>query len=142
MRGVSSRLRVPIRDESDVFVARSRARVLALEHGFAEGRAGAVATAVSEVARNIVVHADGGEILLEVEVEVGSGRRAIVVVARDDHPGIRDVEAALADGYSTRAGLGLGLPSARRLMDEFTLVSAVGEGTTVTMKKWAHGPHE
>jgi serine/threonine-protein kinase RsbT len=133
-------LRVLIRHEWDVFVAQARARELALEEGFAEGGAGAIATAVSEVARNIVVHAGGGEILLDVER--APGRRGVVVSARDEEPGIPDVEAALADGYSTRRTLGLGLPSARRLMDEFTLVSALGKGTVVTMKKWAHGTEE
>jgi len=129
-------LRVPVREEADVAVARGRARALALGEGFPEARAAAVATAVTEVARNIVVHAGAGEILLEAFEE--GGRRGILVVASDGSPGIRDVEAALQDGFSTAHGLGLGLPSARRLMDEFTLVSAVGRGTTVIMRKWAH----
>ncbi len=131
-----ARVCLPIREEWDVAVARSRARELALSHGFPEARAAAVATAVSEVTRNIVVHAGTGELVLEVASE--RGRHAILVVARDGHPGIPDVDAAMRDGYSTSAGLGLGLPSAKRLMDEFTLLSAVGRGTTVTMKKWAH----
>ena len=131
-----ARTRVPIDDEWDVVLARKRARELAVEQGFPDGRAGALATAVTEVARNIVVHAGSGEILLGVVTE--RGRRGVVVIARDDHPGIADLEQAMRDGYSTARGLGLGLPSARRLMDEFTVVSAVGEGTTVIMKKWAH----
>jgi serine/threonine-protein kinase RsbT len=135
--GPSAALRVPVREEADVAVARGRARELARDEGFSEGRAAAVATAVTEVARNIVVHAGAGEILLAV-VEERGGRRGIVVVARDESRGIADVEEAMTDGYSTSDGLGLGLPSARRLMDEFTLVSEVGRGTTVTMKKWAH----
>lgn len=130
---------VPIREEPDVFVARRRARELALEEGFRESGAGAIATAVSEVARNILLHAGAGEILLEVAKE--RGRRGVVVVARDKDPGIPDIEAAMRDGYSTGSGLGLGLSGARRLMDEFQIVSGVGEGTTVTMKKWAHEPH-
>jgi serine/threonine-protein kinase RsbT len=130
-------IRVPVREESDVAIARVRARDLARREGFPEGRLGALATAVTEVARNIVVHAGAGEVLLAVVAE--GGRRGILVVARDAARGIPDVELAMRDGYSTQGGgLGLGLPSARRLMDEFTLVTAVGEGTTVTMKKWAH----
>jgi serine/threonine-protein kinase RsbT len=129
-------IRIPIREEEDVAMARARARELALEEGFREGPAGAIATAVTEVARNIVVHAGPGEILLEVVED--RGRRGIVVVARDEEPGIPNIDDAMTDGYSTSSGLGLGLPSARRLMDEFTIVSALGEGTTVTMKKWAH----
>jgi len=134
--------RVPIQDEPDVAIARQRAQALALRQGLSLGRAGAVATAVSEVARNIVVHGGAGEVLL-LALDEG-GRRGIMVVARDGGRGIPDVEAAMQDGYSTaRArGLGLGLPSAKRLMDEFALVSAAGEGTTVTMKKWAHEPVE
>ncbi len=127
---------IAVREDVDVLVAAARARSLALRERFSEGAAAAIATAVSEVARNIVVHAGAGEILLEVLEE--RGRRGIGVVARDESPGIGDVDAAMEDGYSTAHGLGLGLPSARRLMDEFTLVSAVGRGTTVTMKKWAH----
>jgi serine/threonine-protein kinase RsbT len=129
-------VRVPIREEADVAVARLRARELAAGEGFAPGAAGAIATAVSEIARNIVVHAGEGEIELRAATE--RGRRGVVVVARDAHPGIADVEAALRDGYSTAGSLGLGLPGARRLMDEFTLDSAPGAGTTVTMKKWLH----
>lgn len=132
--GPRASIRIPIREEEDVAMARARARDLALEEGFRKGPAGAIATAVTEVARNIVVHAGPGEILLEV-VEEG-GRRGIMVVARDAEPGIPNVDDAMTDGYSTSNGLGLGLPSARRLMDEFTIVSALGEGTTVTMKKW------
>ena len=129
------RFRISIREEADVVMARKRARELALEEGFPDARVGALATAVTEVARNIVVHARGGEVVLGVVEE--RGRRGVFVVARDDHPGIADVHRAMQDGYSTARGLGLGLPSARRLMDAFTLVSAVGKGTTVIMKKWA-----
>jgi serine/threonine-protein kinase RsbT len=67
-------------------------------------------------------------------------RPGIVVVARDEGPGIPDVEQAMQDGYSTGRSLGLGLPGARRLMDEFDLQSQAGEGTTVTMKKWIRTP--
>jgi serine/threonine-protein kinase RsbT len=133
----ADQIRVDIHEEADVFVARRHAREVALREGFSSGASGAIATAVSEVARNIVVHAGKGEILLHVEVE--RHRRGIVVVARDGSPGIADVALAMSDGYSTAGTLGLGLPSARRLMDEFALVSAPGSGTTVTMKKWVHG---
>jgi serine/threonine-protein kinase RsbT len=133
-------MRFSIREEADVSVARTRARQLAVQEGFPAGRAGAIATAVSEVAWNIVVHAGMGEVLLEVVTE--GGRRALVAVARDGHPGIADVEAAMRDGHSTGRGLGLGLPSARRLVDEFEIRSAPGDGTTVTLKKWAHDPDE
>jgi serine/threonine-protein kinase RsbT len=136
MSGPGAAIRVPVREESDVVVARRAASDLARAAGFSASRAAALATAVTEVAWNIVVHAGDGEIVLDT-VEDG-GRHGIVVVARDEHPGIVDVEQAMQDGYTTAHGLGLGLPGARRLMDEFALVSALGEGTTVTMKKWVH----
>jgi serine/threonine-protein kinase RsbT len=129
-------VRLSIEEEPDVFVARNRARELALRQGFSRVEVEAIATAVSEVARNIVVHAGRGELLLDAAEE--RGRRGVVVVARDEEPGIPDVEQAMQDGYSTAGGLGLGLPSARRLMDEFSIASAAGAGTTVIMKKWAH----
>ncbi len=131
---------MPIREESDVAVARQCARELAVREGFREAGAAAIATAVSEVARNIVVHAKEGEILLGVVKE--RGRQGVIVVARDEEPGIPNVEEAMQDGYSTTRGLGLGLPGARRLMDDFTLASAIGRGTIVTMKKWVHDPDE
>lgn len=129
-------IRVVVREEADVFIARARSRELALDHGFPAAAAAAIATAVSEIARNIVEHAGEGEIFLTTVLE--RARRGVVVLARDPHPGIVDVAVAMQDGYSTGGGLGLGLPSARRLMDEFTIVSAPGSGTTVTMKKWVH----
>jgi serine/threonine-protein kinase RsbT len=133
-------MRLPIREEADVSVARTRARQLGIQEGLGEARAAALATAVSEVAWNIVLHAGAGEVVLDVIAE--GARRGVVAVARDPHPGIADVEAAMQDGHSTRGGLGLGLPSARRLVDEFEISSAVGGGTTVTLKKWVHDAHE
>jgi serine/threonine-protein kinase RsbT len=128
-------IRVPIREEPDVAVARIRARELACAEGFAAAATEAIATAVTEVARNIFVHAGAGDVLLEAVEE--RGRRGIVVVARDAAGGLASVEDAMRDGWSTSGGLGLGLPSARRLMDEFTIASVAGAGTTVTMAKWA-----
>jgi serine/threonine-protein kinase RsbT len=129
-------LRVPIGEEADVPVVRSWARELALAAGLREARAAAVAIAVSEVARNILVHARRGEIRLTL-VERGR-RRGLEIVAQDEGPGIADVERALSDGYSTGRGLGLGLglPGARRLVDEFELASSAGAGTSVTMRTW------
>lgn len=138
-RGTGGPHRVRVRHEVDVAVARACARELALAQGFAAGPAGAIATAVTEVARNIVVHAGGGgEVLLESIDE--DGRRGILVIARDARPGIPSIEDAMRDGWSTSGGLGLGLPSARRLMDDFSIASAPGAGTTITMAKWvSHG---
>ena len=125
---------VVIAHDGDIVEARRKGRELAQTIGFAGSDLTIIATAISEIARNIVVYADRGEVSLSV-VDNG-GRRGIVVVARDEGPGIADIERAMRDGYSTGKSLGLGLPGARRLMDDFEIVSAVGEGTTVTMRKW------
>lgn len=114
--------------------ARQKGRELCAEIGFATTDRTLVATAISELARNIVSYAGHGEIVL-CGLE-SAGRRGIQVVARDQGPGIANPELALRDGYSTGRSLGLGLPGARRLMDEFELASTVGEGTTITVKKW------
>ncbi len=127
-------LSVPIRHESDVVMVRMRARELGQHEGLPQSAIAALATALSEVARNIIVYARAGELLLGAVHE--RGRRGVVVVALDDGPGIPEPEQAMQDGYSTAQSLGLGLSSARRLVDEFELLSAVGRGTTVIMKKW------
>jgi len=126
-------VRIAIRADSDVVTARQRAREVAAGIGFTGTDLTVIATAVSEVTRNIVRFAGSGEVVVR---PLDSPRRGIEVVARDTGPGIRDVEQALTDGYSTYRGLGLGLPGARRLMDEFAIVSEPGRGTTVTMTKW------
>jgi serine/threonine-protein kinase RsbT len=127
--------RIPIRHESDIVEARREGRALGEQLGFTRGELTVIATAISEVARNIVVYAKYGEV--ELEVVEDRGRRCLVVVARDEGPGIEDLTRAMSDGFSTAGGLGLGLPGARRLMDDFEIVSELGKGTVVTMKKWA-----
>ncbi|MDP3671914.1 MAG: anti-sigma regulatory factor [Telluria sp.] len=129
-------LLIPIRHEADLLTARQRGRALASSLRFSSSELTLIATAISEVARNILSYAGTGEILLRL-VQKGS-RRGIVVVARDHGPGIADISLAMQDGYSTAGSLGLGLPGAKRLMDEFNIVSEVGEGTAVTMSKWEH----
>jgi serine/threonine-protein kinase RsbT len=127
---------VPISSAADIVTARQRGRALASELGFGGSDLTLIATAISEVARNIVDHAKLGEIILS-PAHHGS-KRGISIVAHDDGPGISDVGQAMQYGYSTRKGLGVGLPGAKWLMDEFELNSQVGKGTTVTMKKWLH----
>jgi serine/threonine-protein kinase RsbT len=126
-------VRIRMTSDADIVKARQAAREMAARVGFARTDLTLIATAVSEVARNIVRFADSGEIVVEL---LDRPRRGVQVVARDTGPGIDDVEQALEDGYSTYHGLGLGLPGARRLMDEFAIVSERGRGTTVTMTKW------
>jgi serine/threonine-protein kinase RsbT len=131
---VASEVSVAINNESDVVTARQRGRELAASIGFSSTDQTLFATAISEVARNIVSYAGHGEIVLRA-IEEGH-RRGILVLARDQGPGIADLELAMRDGYSTGNSLGVGLPGARRLMDDFELLSELGVGTTVTMKKW------
>ena len=127
-------VRVRIERDVDVVTARQEGRALALLLGFSSGDATVVATAISELARNIVLYAKGGEIVITL-AEQGS-QRGLKITARDEGTGIRDVERVLRRGYSTSGGLGLGLPGVRRMMDEFELVSQSGKGTVVTVKKW------
>ena len=127
-------LAIPIRAETDIVVARQKARGLASDLRFSSGELTLIATAISELARNMVAYAGSGEIVLRI-VQQGQ-RRGLVVIAKDKGPGIPDIERAMQDGYSTSHGLGLGLPGSKRLMDEFRIVSEVGKGTEITMIKW------
>lgn len=127
---------IAIESDADVVTARQQARELAAELDLSSTDQTLLATAISEVARNITHYARRGEVSVGI-VEDGDGRRGIRVVARDDGPGIEDVERAMQDGYTTGGGLGLGLPGARRLVDEFELDSGPGRGTTVTLVKWS-----
>lgn len=126
--------RLPIAHDADIVAARQAGRQLAGPLGFSGSELTLIATAISEIARNIVTYAGSGEIMISIEER--EGRQGIAVVARDEGPGIADIEQAMRDGFSTGKSLGLGLPGARRLMDEFEIVSALGRGTTVTMRKW------
>ena len=125
-------LRVAIAGDADIVAARKAAREMASRLGFGGTDLTIIATAVSEVTRNIVRFAGKGEVIVTI---IDDPRPGLLVVAHDAGPGIADVEQALEDGYSTYNGLGLGLPGARRLMDEFAIVSEPGVGTTVTMTK-------
>jgi serine/threonine-protein kinase RsbT len=134
---IDETLVVSVASDADVVTARSEGRALAERLGFSGADLTLVATAISEVARNITTYAGPGEIQLYALTR--RGVRGIGVVAIDEGPGITDIDAAMADGYTTGAGMGLGLPGARRLMDEFDVWSEVGVGTRVTMRKWCDG---
>ena len=125
---------VPILRDEDIVEARMAARGMAEHLGFSGSDLVLIATAVSEIARNILEYAKNGEIaLFPVRNSRGIGVR---VVGQDSGPGIPDIELALQEGFSTGRGLGMGLPGARRLMDEFEIISKSGYGTTVTVTKW------
>ena len=127
-------IRVAINSDQDIVSARQKGRVMANELGFSSGDATLIATAISELARNIVSYARKGQITLKVVN--GLNRQGIAVIASDDGPGIADVRQALRDGFSTSGSLGLGLPGVRRLMDEFDITSQPGRGTIVAVTKW------
>jgi RNA polymerase sigma factor (sigma-70 family) len=131
---VAGEVRVPIHTDADVVTARKQGRELAAQAGFSATELTIIATAISEIARNIVMFANRGEVVVSLVGE--NSRQGVTVVARDTGPGIPDLEQALQDGYSGYGGMGLGLPGSRRLMDEFEITSEVDKGTTVTMTKW------
>jgi serine/threonine-protein kinase RsbT len=132
---VADEIRVAIRTDADVVAARQEARTLGASLGFPSTDLTLLATAISEVARNITAYAGEGEVTLRVLEQ--DGRQGIEVLATDEGPGIDDVELAMQDGYTTGNGLGLGLPGTRRLVDEFDLRTVPGGGTTVRLVKWS-----
>ena len=127
--------RIVVTTDADIVAARTQAKDLADTLGFSRTDQALIAAAVSEIARNIVVYAGTGEIVLRAERS--DGRWGLLVVASDEGPGIADPDQALTDGYSTVGSLGVGLPGSRRLMDSLEIDTEVGRGTTVTMRKWA-----
>ena len=127
-------VRVPVQSDSDIVAARQKGRALATRLGFSSSDATIVATAISELARNIVLYAKRGEILLTATSN--GEHRGLIIVACDDGEGIADVPQAMQDGYSTSGRMGVGLPGVKRLMDDFEITSVVGKGTVVTVKKW------
>jgi serine/threonine-protein kinase RsbT len=127
-------IHLEIHSTIDIVTARQQGRELATELGFAGSEITLIAAAISEIARNILDHAKRGEISFTVTQK--DGRQCLQIVAVDQGPGIADIHRAMQYGYSTRGGLGVGLPGAKWLMDEFEIESNVGEGTKVTMRKW------
>ena len=131
---MSGEASVNVTTDVDIVTARKIGRALAVHVGFSGGEATLVATAISELARNILLYAREGRIQIQ-PVERGP-KRGLIVIASDQGPGIADLERALQDGFSTSGRLGLGLPGVKRLMDEFEIASCADHGTTVTVKKW------
>ncbi len=131
---VADDVRVAIRTDADVVTARQEARTMGAGLGFSSTDLTLLATAISEVARNITTYAGEGEVALRVLND--GGRHGIEVVASDSGPGIEDVELAMQDGYTSGNGLGLGLPGTRRLVDEFELQTEPGRGTSIRLVKW------
>jgi serine/threonine-protein kinase RsbT len=133
---MSADLHVPITNEDDIVAARQRAREAARGLGFGMLDQSRIATAVSELTRNIVRYATDGRGELRLRTLSDGPRVGIEIVVSDDGPGIADIELVMRDGFTSGNGLGLGLPGTRRLMDELDIVSDVSRGTTVTIRKW------
>jgi len=134
MAVMSNEIRVMIQSDDDILAARQEGRELGVRLGFGPSTLAVIATAISELARNLLLYARNGSIICWVIDR--ESQKGIVIQSVDEGPGIPDVEAVLKDGYSTSGGLGLGLPGVRRMMDEFAIVSHTGRGTTVTAIKW------
>jgi serine/threonine-protein kinase RsbT len=125
---------IRVQSTADIVTARQQGREMAARLGFSPSDLTIIATAISEIARNIVEYAREGEVSISLAED--GPRTGVQIVARDDGPGIADLPAVLREGVTTGSGLGLGLPGARRLMDEFDIASQLGKGTTVVMRKW------
>lgn len=133
---MSDEQHVPLQAESDIVTARQRAREFARGLGFGVVDQSRIATAVSELSRNVIRYANGqpGEVLIRrLTAARGAG---IEIVVSDAGPGIPDVERAMREGFTTGGGLGMGLPGTKRLMDELRIETGPGQGTTVTIRKW------
>ena len=128
-----TRLRLVITADADIVAARAAVRDLASDLALPQTDLTGVATAVSEACRNIVRFAGQGELVAQL---LEQPRPGIKVTAHDDGPGIEDMGQAMVEGFSSCGALGLGLPGMCRLMDDFTVVSEPGQGTTITMVKW------
>ena len=131
---MSDEARLTIQRDGDIIAARQKGRDLAAQAGFKGSDLTIIATAISEIARNIIVFAQQGEVSLRVIEK--AGKRGVLIVGEDQGPGIADIEQAMRDGFSTGKSRGLGLAGAKRLVDEFEIVSQLGKGTTITMRKW------
>lgn len=124
-----------IRSDLDIVSARSMSREIAKQQGFGPVDQARIATAVGELARNIFIYAKTGQVTVH-GIERG-GIKGIEIVCEDQGPGIEDIELAKQDGYSTSGSMGMGIPGAMRLMNDFEIRSQLGAGTTVTCRKWS-----
>jgi serine/threonine-protein kinase RsbT len=134
-----SPLRLPIRSQTDVVIARGHGMDMALAMGFSSIIATQIATVISELARNIVLYAQVGTItLMPLSPGALASNKGVQIVAQDNGPGIPNVKQVLNGGYSTSNGMGLGLSGSKKLMDSFKIESMLGLGTTVTAVKYLY----
>jgi serine/threonine-protein kinase RsbT len=125
---------LPIRSGDDVVRVRQQVRARAVEAGLSLVDQTKIVTAASELARNTLAYGGGGK--ATIEPLAAAPRRGVRVTFEDQGPGIADIDAALKDGFTTGTGLGLGLGGAKRLVNEFSIVSTPGEGTRITIARW------
>lgn len=128
---------ISIIKEQDTIFLRNRTKELAVKVGLGLIEQTKLLTAASELVRNMLRYADGGKVTIQVVGD--TSRNGLQLIFEDKGPGITDIDMAMREGYSTDRSLGLGLPGAKKLVDEFSLHSTVGKGTTVTIVKWKHG---
>ena len=132
--GPQSKDALRIESEQDIVAVRKKVRDLCRDAGFGLTDVTRIVTAASELARNIFRYAKKGEMTWTI---LSDGRKkGIELVFDDQGPGIADVDAALGDGYTTSRSMGMGLPGTKRLMDDMVVDSRIGEGTTITIRKW------
>ncbi len=127
-------VRVKIDSSADIVSAREHGRAIAVLAGFSMCDSSLITTAISEMARNILEYAKHGEV--SVALLKNGTKNGVKIIARDHGPGIADISRVMQDGYSSRKGMGIGLPGTKRLMDDFEIKSKMGKGTTITMMKW------
>jgi serine/threonine-protein kinase RsbT len=134
---VTTDLHIPIRVEDDIVVARSSARELVRNLGFGMLDQSRIATAVSELTRNVIRYAtDGrGDVVMRAAAS-DNGRAGVEIVVSDEGPGIANLDLAMRDGYTSGPGMGMGLPGTRRLVDEMEIDTGPGRGTVITIRKW------
>lgn len=125
---------LPLKTEQDVVLARQAVRRLTQEVGFGLVDQTKMVTATSELARNAVIYGRGGT--LSCEVLTDGARRGLRLHFVDQGPGIADIDLAMTDGWTSGSGMGLGLSGARRLVSDFTIDSAPGRGTKITIARW------
>jgi serine/threonine-protein kinase RsbT len=125
---------MPILKEQDVIIFRNRVKEISVKIGMSLLNQTKLITAASELVRNMLKYANGGKV--QLEIISNNGKTGIRLVFEDQGPGIKDIKQAMQDGFSTGKSLGLGLPGAKRLVNEFDIKSEPGKGTMVTIIRW------
>ena len=126
--------KIKVNEEFDIAKASFEGKLLARTAGFKETEQYMIATAISELARNIFIYALRGEIIIKIIEK--NNKKGLEIIAQDEGSGIKDIGQAMKDNFSTSGSLGLGLPGVKRIMDEFVIDTKIGVGTKITVRKW------